>query len=251
MRTFFLLLSLLLLVGCEAADLHDAEVKDSAVAYEAFLAKHPDSADAERLRGRIDDLRFTKAKADGTHEAMAEYLQHHPEGRHADDARREEDRLAYDAVKEEGTAEAVSAYLDAHPDGKFVEEARDLRNSIHYTPKMRVENVAWERTQMANDKEKADDGWRVTADVINGGDRTLAVVECAVDHLDDGGAVLRSDTWWAVAHDLGGFPTRPWMVPTLKAGETREFIFTTADMDAPPGFGGRFNVRVTDIRYRK
>ncbi len=251
MRTFLLLLTLLLLVGCEAADLHDAEVKDSAASYEAFLAKYPDSAEADRLRGRIDDLRWTKAKADGTHTAIAEYLQHHPAGNHAEDAKKEEDRLSYDAVKREGTADAVTAYLDAHPDGKFVEEARDLRNSIHYTPKMKVENVAWERTQMANDKEKEDDGWRVTADVINGGDRTLAVVECAVDHLGAKGEVLKTETWWAVAHDLGGFPTRPWMIPTLKAGETRGFIFTTADMDAPTGSTGTFNVRVTDIRYRK
>jgi hypothetical protein len=249
MRRFIVLLFAVLLTACEGADLHEAQQLDSPDAYEAFLAKHPQSAEAARLRERIEELRFLRAQREGTPDALREYLQRHPDGANAEKARAEEDKLSFDVAKREDTPDAYQAYLDSHAAGAFVEPARDAKDRHLYLPKMTVSNVAAERINMAADPKGELNGWRITAEVTNGGDRTLATVECAVDYLDAAGKVVQSDTWWAVAKDLGGFPTPPEMIPTLKAGESRGFRFGTAER--PEGFADRFDVRVTGIDFRR
>lgn len=249
MRRLLILFFALSLTACEGADLHEAQQLDSASAYEAFLAKYPQSEEAPRLRERIEELRYLKAKSDNTVEAMRGYLQVHPDGKNATKVRKLEDELSFAAAKTEDTVDAYQAYLDSHADGQFVEDARDAKETILYLPNMSVANIATERINMANDPKGELDGWKVTAEVTNGGERTLSVVECMVDYLDAKGTTLQSDKWWAVAHDLGGFPVRPEQKKTLKKGETREFRFTTAER--PEGFNDTFNVRVSDIGFRK
>ncbi len=249
MRRIFLLLFALLLTACEGADLHEAQQLDSPEAYEAFLTEYPQSAEAARLRERIEELRFLRAQREGTVEALQGYLQRHPDGAHAQKARKEEDKLSFDVAKRENTPDAYQAYLDSHAAGEFVEHARDRKETILYLPNMSVADVAAARINMAGDTKGELNGWRVTAVVTNGGDRTLATVECAVDYLDAGGKVVKTDTWWAVARDLGGFPTPPEMIPTLKKGESRGFKFGTAER--PEGFADKFDVRVTGIEFRK
>lgn len=249
MRPLLMLLFAVLLTACEGADLHEAQNLDSPEAYEAFLARYPASAEADRLRERVEQLRFLRAKGEGTAEAMRTYLQHHPDGPSAVLARKEEDQLSFDAAKEEHSADAYQGYLDSHSDGYYVEHARDAKDTILYLPSMSVANLLTERVNMAGDPKGELDGWKVTADVTNGGERTLAVVQCAVDYFDARGQVVRSDKWWAVAPDLGGFPTPPEMKPTLKKGESRGFRFTTSER--PEGFADRFAVRVTDLQFRK
>ena len=244
-----ILLFAVLLTACEGADLHEAQSLDSPEAYEVFLARYPASSDADRLRDRIEQLRFLRAKGEGTADAMRTYLQHHPDGPNADMARKEEDKLSFDAAKEEHSADAYQAYLDTHSDGFFVEHARDAKDTILYLPRMSVSNIATERINISGDPKGELDGWKVTADVTNGGDRTLAVVQCAVDYFNARGEAVQTDKWWAVAPDLGGFPTPPEMKPTLKKGEVRGFRFTTSER--PEGFADRFDVRITDLTFRK
>ena len=70
-RTLLLILLMMVpLLGCEGNALHDAELMDSPESYESFLAKYPESAEAPRLRTRIDELRFSRAKADKSSQAM-------------------------------------------------------------------------------------------------------------------------------------------------------------------------------------
>jgi hypothetical protein len=249
MRRFWILLFAVLLTACEGADLHEAQTLDSPESYEAFLAQYPASVEADRLRSRIEELRYLRAKADGTAESMRTYLQHHPDGANADKAKKAEDKLSFDIAKNEHTTDGYQAYLDSHADGFFVENARDAKDTILYLPDMSVGEVTIEKVNMAGDPKGELNGWRITADVTNGGQRTLSVVECAVDYLDKDGGVVQTDKWWAVAHDLGGFPLRPEMKPTLKKGESRQFKFSTADR--PAGFADAFAVRVQDIQFRK
>ncbi len=230
-------------------ELFESFVESGVEDFKAFLAQYPQSTEAERLRKRIEELRYLRAKSDGTAEAMRTYLQHHPDGANADKAKKAEDKLSFDVAKTEHTVDAYQAYLDSHADGFFVENARDAKDVILYLPSMSAGEVTTERINMAGDKKGELNGWRVMADVTNGGGRTLSVVECHVDYLDDKGAVVQSDKWWAVAHDLGGFPVRPEMKATLKKGESRQFMFSTAE--TPKGFTDRFAVRVTDIQFRK
>lgn len=249
-RTALLLSLSLLLASCEGSALRDAELADSPEAYEAFLQRYPDSPKAAELRQRVDTLRFLRAKAERTSAAMREYLALHPDGVHSEDARRQEDERSFAEAAAAGTADAWHGYLDSHPDGSRVEEARFAWGQITYIPKLSVGTPAVERVNMAEDPKGPLDGWGLVADITNTGDRPLRVVEVAIDYLDRGGAVLQTDKWWAVAPDLGAFPTPPGMRPALLPGQTRKLVWSTAE--GPPGWAeGSFAVRVARVEFKK
>jgi hypothetical protein len=238
----------LALVACEGVALRDAERVDTPEAYEAFLQRYPASSRAGALRERIDTLRFLRAKVDGTSSAFREYLATHPDGMHAADARRQEDERSFREAAAAGTADALRGYLDAHPDGSRVEEARDAWARITYVPLVAVGEITVQRANMADDPKGPEDGWGLVTELTNGGDRPLRVVEVAIDYLDAGGAALQTDRWWAVAPDLGAFPTPPELRPALPPGGTRVLRWTTAER--PNAWAeGRFAVRVTRVEF--
>ena len=239
-----------LLSACEGMALHDAELEGSPEAYEAFLAEHPDSEKAPELRERIDRLRFLRAKADKSSGAMREYTTLHPDGQYIDEARKVEDELSYNEAAAEHTAEAYQAYLDSHPDGARVEEARFAGDQLTYIPRMLIGPLQVEPVNMAKDPKGPLNGYGVQAELTNGGDRSLRVVEVAVDYLGGSGAAVQSDKWWVVAPDLGGFPTPPEMKPTLHPKQSRMFSWSTAEK--PGGWAdGRFGLRVTKVEFLK
>ncbi|MCP4873790.1 MAG: hypothetical protein GY898_34310 [Proteobacteria bacterium] len=250
-RTLLLTLLLLLpLLGCEGNALYDAELMDSPEGYEAFLAKYPDSAEASRLRTRIDELRFTRAKAEKSSQAMRDYLTHHPDGAYVDEARKLEDEIAHREAAHEHTPEAYRAYLDSHPDGAFVEEARFAHDQLTYLPQIAIQDIRVEPINMARDPKGPLNGWEIFAEVVNGGDRSLRTVEMAIDYLSATGNSVKSDKWWAVAPDLGGFPTPPEMKPTLHPQASRTFRWSTAEV--PDGAqAANFGLRVTKVTFKQ
>jgi hypothetical protein len=249
MRLLLALLTCLFLFGCEGAALHEAETQDTPEAYEAFLQEHPGSAQADRLRDRIEALRFGAAQESGTSEALRGFLAVHPDGKKADEASRLEDDLAFAEAGRTGESAALAAYLDAHPDGAHVDEARATAEKLDYLPAMEARDVKWERINMAGDPKGELNGWAVTAEIHNGGDRTLDLVECAIDYLDATGTAVQTDTWWAVAKELSGFPVPPSARKPLPKNQSRDFRFSTAEK--PAGFADQFAVRVTSIRVRR
>ena len=241
---------MLLVTGCEGMALHDAELVDSPEAYEAFLAEYPSSANAPDLRVRIDRLRFLRAKAAKSSAAMREYTTLHPDGAHVDEARRLEDELSFNEAAAAHTAEAYQAYTDSHPDGARVEEARFAGGQLTYIPYIKIGAIEVEPVNMANDPKGPLNGYGVKAELLNDGDQTLRVVEMAVDYLSASGRTVKSDKWWAVAPDLGGFPTPPAMKPALEPRGTRVFAWSTAEK--PEGYAdGSFGLRVTKIEFLK
>ncbi len=245
-----LLLLSLSLLGCEANALRDAELMDNPDGYESFLAKYPDSPEAPRIRERIDELRFLHAKGAKSSQAMRDYLTHHPDGAHVDEARKLEDEIAYREAAHEHTPDAYVGYLDSHPDGGFVEEARFAHDQLTYLPKLDIGEITVEPINMARDPKGPMNGYEVTADVTNGGHRSLRTVEMAIDYLSSDGKAVKSDKWWAVAPDLGGFPTPPEMKPTLHPKQSRQFKWTTAEV--PDGAAaGKFGLRVTKVGFLK
>ncbi len=244
------LLLALLLPGCEGMALHDAELKDSPEAYEAFLSEYPDSEAATRLRARIDKLRFLRAKSAKTSEGMREYISLHPEGKHIDEARKLEDELSFAEAAVLHTPEAYQAYLDSHPDGIWVEKARWSGEQLTYLPKIAIGPLQVEPINMARDPEGPLNGYGVRAELVNNGERTLRVVEMAVEYLNGRGEPVKTDRWWAVAPDLGGFPTPPEMKPPLRPGGTRTFDWSTAEK--PSSWAdGRFAIKVTKVEFLK
>lgn len=250
MSRFVLASFLILLTACEGTALRDAELKDSPDGYEAFLAEYPDSAEALRLRGRIDELRFLRAKSDKSSEAMRTYLTNHPDGVHVDEARRLEDEISYHEAAAVNTADAYRAYLDSHPDGASVEQARWQHDQLVYLPQIAVGELVTQQINMARNPEGPINGWEVVVELTNNGERRLRVVEVGIDYLSASGVTLKTDRWWAVAPDLSGFPTPPEMKPSLRPGDSRSMTWTSAE--SPDGWvPGSFAVRVTKIEFKK
>jgi len=248
-RCSLLIALLLLLTACEGSALRNAELADSPEAYEAFLQKYPDSVEAETLRLRVEELRFLRAKREKKSEALRDYLTHHPDGANVEEARKLEDELSYYEASMSATPQAYQAYLDSHPDGAFVDDARKANDRLLYVPKVGVGEIRSEQINMARDPKGPLNGWQLEADITNNGDRSLRVVEVAIAFLDGSGATLKTEKWWAVAPELGGFPTPPDMIPPLHPTQTRVLVWSTAD--APEGWvPGRFGVEVTKLQLK-
>ena len=218
-------------------------------AWELFLEQYPESREAEAVRQRVDEVRYQRAKRQDKSEAFRDYLTRHPEGKHVKSATKQEDLLAWNEAEQGGTAEAYTGYIDGHPEGSYLKKAQTARAQVLYLPQVSVGELSIEKTNMADDPEGPLNGWQVSADVLNSGPDTLEVVQLAVDYLGAGGLPIKSDRWWAVSPNLSGFPVPPYMKAPLGPGQTREFLFSTAE--SPEGWEvGRFGLRVTRIRLK-
>ena len=250
-RTAFLvLLSSLLLFGCaEQKALSDAQAAGTPEAYEAFLENFPSSVHAEILRVQIEDLRYHAAKDGEGPEGWREYLKHHPEGKHVKAAKRHEDEASYQAAEKARTTEGFQQYLDSHPDGKFVQKARAEMDEIAYQDKVSIANYRVEKVNLARDPKGDLNGWGLYADVTNNGERILTEVELKLEFKDAAGKTVGDRTWWVVAEELVGMPTPPRIKPPLRAGDSREFQFTTGE--PPEGWGETFTLTATNLRFRQ
>lgn len=234
--------------SCEGAALLDAEQKNTPEAYEAFLAEHPDWPDAAELQVRVEELRYKRAKESRNPEMLREYMAKHPDGKHAVEVRRVEDELSWSAANGTKSGDAYRSYIELHPEGAWIEEARAAYEPFEYIPKLTLGEPSIRRVNMAEDPTGPLNGWGLDAPVTNTGDRKLKMVKMGIDYLGASGDVVKSDTWWLVAQDLGFLPVLPDMVPIMQPAETRTFRWSTAE--TPAGWAeGRFAVRVTGLGF--
>jgi len=236
------------LFGCEGLALHDARLKDTPEAYEAFLQQYPESTNTEELKQRIDELRFSVAVETDTAAAFQDYLYLHPQGASRPAALLAEEGLAFSEAAAAGTAKSLQAYLDAHPKGASVKDANGLLDRLLYRERIGVEEVRVEQVNLASNPEGPLDGWAIFADIVNEGRRTLSLIEVHIDLLDaTGQAAGPENKWWAVAPDLGAFPTPEAMKPPLVPGASRAFRWTTGAI--PENWSQQVLLRVTEVRF--
>jgi outer membrane protein assembly factor BamD (BamD/ComL family) len=249
---FLALLTLVVaLSGCEGNAYQNAEFANTAEAWESFLEKYPANEYAPDIRVRIEGLRFSKTTKEGSLEAYNNYLSLHPGGKHETEALAAIDLLDYETAVRGASLASFATYLKTHPEGAYVERSKQAHAKISYLPKLTLGPATTSRTNMARDPEGKLNGWQVQADVTNGGDRVLRVVELHVDILDAGSKVLKSDKWWAVAPDLTIQAAPPSMRAPLEPGETRVFTWTYSDMDQEREVptSKSFAPRVTSLQF--
>ncbi len=249
MRTLLTLIALaLLLTACEGAAYLDAEKANTPEAYEAFLQEYPNYADADAVRAMIEELRYEAAWESRSAEQLREFLARYPESEHAAKIREKEDELAWHEADHAQTGAAYKSYLDLHPEGVYLSEATRKHTKYAYVDSMTISAPVIERVNMAQDPEGPLNGWGLSCDLTNTGDKRLKTVEVGIDYLKADGSVAKSDKWWAVVQDLGPLPVRPVQRPIMEPGETRPFSWSTAEV--PTGWEeGKLAVRITDIRF--
>jgi hypothetical protein len=143
----------------------------------------------------------------------------------------------------------------------MVKQARAEMDELAYQDKVTIENLRVVKVNLANDPKGPLNGYGLYADVTNTGGRILVEVELELEFTDADGKVIGDRTWWVAAPELVGMPTPPRIVPPLRAGDTREFQFTTGE--APEGWARpdpadaeapreeTFTLAVTNLRFRE
>lgn len=249
MRKLLVLLALsLLFVSCEGTAYLDAEKANTPEAFEAFLQEYPDYGEADEVRAKIVELRYERAWESRNAGQLRDYLSKHPDGLHVDKVRKKEDELAWQEADWTKTGEAYKSYLDLHPEGAWIPEATALHTKFAYVDAMTISTPVIQEVNMAEDPEGPLNGWGLSCEITNTGDKRLRTVEVLIDYLKADGSVAKSDKWWAVVQDLGPLPVLPVMRPIMEPGETRPFGWSTAE--TPPGWEeGKLAIRISDVKF--
>ncbi len=121
MPVFILLV--VFLVSCDRteSDWKKSRETNSVVAYQQFLANHPQGAHVDEATRSLDDLDWPQAKAKDTVQAYRDYLERNSRGNHISEAEERIEELVWAAAD---TAAAVQAYLDVYPHGRFLVDAQ-------------------------------------------------------------------------------------------------------------------------------
>jgi hypothetical protein len=240
----------LLLAACEGAAFLDAEKANTPEAFEAFLQEYPNYAQADEVRVTIEELRYKGAWESRNAGQMREFLGRYPDSEHAAKMIKKEDELAWTEADYTKTGEGYKSYLDLHPTGAWIPEATALHTKFAYVDAMTISTPVIQKVNMAADPEGPLNGWGLSCEITNTGDRRVRTVEVRIDYLKLDGSVAKSDKWWAVVQDLGPLPVHPIMRPILEPGEVRPFSWSTAE--APPGWDeGKLALRISELKFAK
>jgi len=245
----FLLLFPLVLAACEdKPDFTEVQKKDTIEAYEDYEKADPDGIYQGQIDLRLEELYYEKAQADGTADSWKAYATKFPDGKHKRDADKALEDLAWDAATAANTPDAYRQFLTDYPKGdkRHRLTAQGVVDVADYG-KLTVGAPTVTQVNLAEDPKGAPDGWGVSADVTNGGDKDLEYVNISVDWLAADGSLIERDqrpltskTWTMPATDLEQQP--------LKAGETRAWKYTIGFDKAPADKPPTAKVTATGLR---
>jgi hypothetical protein len=124
----------LAMAGCSSAqsDWAKASSDNTVVAYQNFLAGHPNDQHATEAKAMLlqlqDDNSWAEARHTGTIASYQLYLQQSPQGTHAGEARDAitsiDREAAWKAAQTAGTATSMQAFLQKYPTGAEAEQAK-------------------------------------------------------------------------------------------------------------------------------
>lgn len=141
--------ALVLLAGCAdpQKDWELAARDDSPETYLEFLAKHPDSEQADLARTRIAELKiiraWERAEFKATEEAYADFVEKFPDSEYVEEAGAriaaiERDRR-WEIVADAGSSESLQEFLSAYPDAPQAEEAQARLVEIELAERAAIE----------------------------------------------------------------------------------------------------------------
>jgi hypothetical protein len=124
----------IMLVACSSAqsDWRKASASNTVAAYQAFLDKHPNTAQSVEARNRIraveDEQAWIQAQQANTVQAFQDYAERIPPGLHVAEAKdrisANERSTAWIAASSADTTEALEAFLQKYPQGPEADQAK-------------------------------------------------------------------------------------------------------------------------------
>jgi len=111
---------------------------DSPETYLEFLAKHPDSAQADLARARIQELKviraWERAEFKGSEDAYTNFVRKYPDSEFVAEATERIDTIQrirqWESVTEIGTADALTGFISSYPDAPERAEAEAMLAEI-------------------------------------------------------------------------------------------------------------------------
>ena len=220
---------------------------DTIAAYETYIAENPDSRMMLQAKTRLEELYLKQAKDQGTLEAYDQYLAKFPEGTYVEKAMKEREEFLYTWAKGEDSADSWNKYLSEYPKGdkKRRKEARAAISMAEYADKLSLGAAVVERVNLAEDPEGEPNGWGISVDVTNNGDRVIEDLRLKIRFMS-GEEVLGEKTWPVVAKNWGVPMEEEKKVP-MQPGDTRTWFW----MDSFPeeSWGKQVKVTPATIRY--
>lgn len=237
---------LALLAACETGPTFaQVQEQDTLEAYEAFVAANPGSIYQTQIDKRLDDLYFEKAKAEGTLAGYDVYLQKMPKGKHVSESNTAREKIRWDETIKDGSPDAwrkfVAEFPTAQKDHKG--EAEAAVAAADYG-KLTIGEPKVEMVNLAKDPAGEKNGWGVTAEVKNEGDKSFEFVELTLAFLGDDGSVLDRKAW-PLTSPTWTMPAPEIAMTPIKPGEARVWEWTGGLDRAPQQGWDAHKVRLT------
>ncbi|MED5371336.1 MAG: hypothetical protein VX899_10010 [Myxococcota bacterium] len=248
-----MLFFLVTLLAC-GPSFSEVQKQDSIEAYEAYIAAAPSSPNAFTAKLRLEELYLEAAQEAGSKEGYDRYMEKYaddPEARLLDKAKEGRESFVYQNAVDLNTAEAWQAYMDEYPKGekKYKQEARRRLEMLEYVDHIEIGAVEVVGANLAEDPDGPLDGFLITSDITNTGDKTVKSLNVAIQYLDAEGKVIETDKWpWVAPQAPGNLPIEEeWKVP-VKPGETRTYTYLDTAPDAA-GWVKKVKLVPTSITY--
>lgn len=222
---------------------------DTIEAYEAFLAKDPDGVYQSACEKRLEELYFERGQKEGTRAAWQAYVDRFPEGPNKDKARRELGFAVYSEAVKADTVEAYQAFLDGFAKGGdkwLVARAKGRIATLEYG-KVVLGDPKVERVNMAEDPKGPLNGWGISAEVTNDGDKSLEYVSITLEYLADDGHVLGAKDYPLVSKTWS-MPASDEQMRPIKPKEKRTWVWTEGDERVSPDWHQKVKLTVTGLR---
>jgi hypothetical protein len=241
-------LLLLLAIGC-GDNFADVQAADSIEAYEEYLKNNPDSRFLMETEDRLETLYIEKARDEGVPGYDA-YLERFPEGHQREDAIGEREAHLFVWAEETNTNEGWERFQKEYP--KPAKERRSkVKNmlKVHkYLEHLDVAAPMIEQINLAEDPEGPLDGWMISADVTNNGEKTLETISVTMIYLDEEGHKVGSKSSLVVA-PYWKIPVEEEKKKPLKPGDSITWSWTTGN--TPDGWARQVKIYISHIGYLK
>lgn len=248
-KTLFLALAMGALIAC-GPSYRDVQQVDTIEAYESFIAAKPSDPNATMAKIRLEELYLDAARETATLEAYDTYLAKYKDDEsavHMETALTEREDFMYKQAEATNTPAAWQAYLDEYPKGQkaYKSEARRRIAVGNYLDQIEQGPVELEAVNLAENPDGPLNGWLITADFVNNGDRTIKSLGVLIEYLDGSGNAIESKKWPLCAPKApGNMPIEEEWKQPVKPGETRMYTYMDT---APDAAGWAKKVRLTPI----
>lgn len=222
---------------------------DTIEAYEEFLAADPDSPYQQPAEKRLEELYYEQAVAANDLAGWEKYTTRWAlGGPHYAEGLKKHAGFAWKVAIADGSPEAMRAYIEkfGKADQTLAARASGLVAAQEYG-KLELSEPRVEAVNLGEDPKGEKNGWGVSVDVTNAGDKTFAFVRLTVEWQGpDGKELVTRD--YPLVSDHWNVPATEDQTKPFKPGDKRVWQWTEDYAVVPAGTPPKAKVYPTGLR---